>query len=81
MYAIREGNWKLLINLDDSRVELFDIPNDVMELSNVAEKHPGVVERLSKQVKTWAATLPEGPVEPSAGKNDYPWPKSGNTAR
>lgn len=60
MYAIRDDNWKLLFNPDGSRTELYDIPNDVMELNNMAEKHPDVVQRLSKKVKEWAATLPEG---------------------
>jgi arylsulfatase A-like enzyme len=75
MYAIRDGDWKLLLNPDNSRIELYDIPNDIMELNNLADKHPDVVKRLSEQVKAWAATLPEGPVEPEAGKNSYPWPK------
>ena len=75
--AIRDGNWKLLVNPDDSRIELYDIPNDVTELNNVAEKHPDVVKRLSARVKEWAATLPEGPIQPTAGSNAYPWPESG----
>ena len=74
--AIRDGNWKLLVNPDESRIELHDIPNDFMELNNVAEKHPDIVKRLSARVEAWAATLPEGPIHPAAGYNAYPWPKS-----
>jgi len=33
-----------------------------------------VVRRLSEKVLNWQKTLPPGPVEPVAGKNDYPWP-------
>ncbi|MDR1958011.1 MAG: sulfatase-like hydrolase/transferase [Planctomycetaceae bacterium] len=73
--AIREGQWKLLLNPDKSRVELYDIPNDPGEQNNLAEKYPDVVTRLSEIVLAWQKTLPEGPYEPSAGKNDYPWPK------
>ncbi len=75
MLAIRDGRWKLLMNPDGSRAELYDIPADPSELSNVAEKHPDVVARLARVAIEWQETLPEGPVEPSAGKNDYPWPK------
>ena len=75
MLSIRDGNWKLLMNPDRSRVELYDIPSDPSELNNLAKKHPDVVKRLSKRVLEWQATLPEGPVQPGAGSNAYPWPK------
>jgi arylsulfatase A-like enzyme len=74
MLAIREGDWKLLLNPDRSRVELYDIPRDPSELNNLAGRQPQVVARLAEKALAWQKTLPEGPVEPSAGKNDYPWP-------
>lgn len=72
--AIREGDWKLLLNPDRSRVELYDLPRDPTELSNLAEKHPGRVSALAKKALDWQATLPPGPLDPTAGKDDYPWP-------
>ncbi|HEV8130561.1 MAG TPA: sulfatase-like hydrolase/transferase [Acidobacteriota bacterium] len=72
--AIREGDWKLLLNPDRSRVELYDIPRDPTQLNNLADKHPDVVARLSEKVLNWQKSLPLGPVEPSAGRNDYHWP-------
>lgn len=72
--AIREGDWKLLVNPDRSRVELYDVPRDPTQLNNVAEHHKDVVERLAGKVLAWQKTLPEGPVEAAAGKDDYPWP-------
>jgi N-acetylgalactosamine-6-sulfatase len=75
MLAIRDGKWKLLMNPDRSRVELYDIPNDPSELNNRAKRHPDVVTRLSKRVLAWQATLPEGPLQPGAGSNAYPWPR------
>jgi N-acetylgalactosamine-6-sulfatase len=74
MLAVREGDWKLLLNPDRSRVELYDIPRDPTQLNNAAEKHPDIVERLAKEALAWQATLPKGPIEPSAGKATYPWP-------
>lgn len=73
--CIRESKWKLLMNPDRSRIELFDIPNDPSEMSNLAEKQPDVVRNLSRQVLAWSKTLPPGPVDSMAGRNDYPWPK------
>jgi len=75
MLAIRKGRWKLMLNPDRSRVELYDIPADVMELNNVADKNPDVVEALAREVTQWQQTLPDGPVFPVAGSNHYPWPQ------
>jgi len=72
--AIRDNKWKLLMNPDRSRVELFDLNQDLTQLDNVAEHHPDIVERLSKQVTEWAKTLPDGPHDPGAGKMNYPMP-------
>jgi arylsulfatase A-like enzyme len=79
--AIRDGNWKLLLNPDRSRIELYDIPQDPTELNNVAGQHPEIVQRLAERVLAWQKTLPAGPVEPAAGKADYPWPGTKKTAQ
>ncbi|MBA4065626.1 MAG: N-acetylgalactosamine 6-sulfate sulfatase (GALNS) [Isosphaera sp.] len=74
--SVRDGKWKLLLNPDRSRVELYDIPADSGELRNVADRHPEVVEKLAKQALAWQATLPKGPSDPDAGSDAYPWPKA-----
>ncbi|MGV3658588.1 MAG: sulfatase [Prosthecobacter sp.] len=66
--AIRDGNWKLLMNPDRSRVELYDVTQDLTQLNNVAGQHPEVVEKLAAQVTSWAKSLPQGPRDSSAGK-------------
>lgn len=76
MLAIRSGRWKLLMNPDRSRIELYDIPRDPSEVDNVASREPNVVRRLSKELLAWHKTLPPGPVDPGAGRADYPWPRS-----
>jgi arylsulfatase A-like enzyme len=76
MLAIRDGNWKLLMNPDGKRIELYDIPADPTELDNLAGQHPDVVRRLSAKLLHWHGTLPPGPVEAAAGSNAYPWPKN-----
>jgi N-acetylgalactosamine-6-sulfatase len=74
MLAIRQDNWKLLLNPSQDRIELYDVPNDPMELNNQADQHPDRVAQMSAQVLAWQATLPEGPIDPTAGSNAYPWP-------
>ena len=76
MLAIREGDWKLLLNPDRSRVELYDLPRDLTQLNNVAEKHPELVARLSEQVLTWSQGLPQGPTDPGAGTMHLPGPET-----
>lgn len=73
--AIRQDRWKLLMNPDRSRVELYDIPKDPSELNNVAGRHPAVVNELSARLLAWQGKLPKGPVSPEAGKNTYRWPQ------
>jgi arylsulfatase A-like enzyme len=77
MLAIRDGDYKLLMNPDGSRIELYDIPQDPTQLSNIAEKDTDVVARLSERLLAWNKTLPKGPVDPGAGQANYPWPGKG----
>jgi N-acetylgalactosamine-6-sulfatase len=72
--AIREGKWKLLMNPDRSRVELYDIVNDPTEVDNLAKEYPEVVEKLSKKILAWQKTLPPGSCDGTVGSNEYPWP-------
>ena len=73
--AIRDKNWKLLMNPDRSRIELYNIINDPGEVDNRANEYPGVVKDLSNILIKWLNTLPQSPVHPDAGKINYPWPK------
>jgi N-acetylgalactosamine-6-sulfatase len=72
--AIRDGPWKLHLNPDRSRIELYDIPRDPTQLQNLAARHPDVVERLAARALAWQKTLPPGPMDASAGKHVYAWP-------
>jgi arylsulfatase A-like enzyme len=73
--AIREGNWKLLVNPDGSRLELYDIVSDPMEINNVSARHSDISTRLSELVLGWHRTLPVGGRSKDAGVIYYPWPK------
>lgn len=72
--AVRAGDWKLLTNPNGSRTELYRIPEDPMELTNLASERPDVVDDLVARAHTWASTLPAGPRSPLEGSNAYPWP-------
>lgn len=56
--AVRDGDWKLLINPDGSETALYDLASDVGEQTNLAAAKPEVVDRLRSQVFVWYETLP-----------------------
>lgn len=51
--AVRDGKWKLLVNADGSRVELYDMLNDYDELHNVATVNPDIAARLKDMAIDW----------------------------
>ena len=73
---MRDGPWKLLLNPDGSRLELYDLRTDHTQLNNVAGQHPDVVAQLRPQVLAWYQTLPESPIDPNAGQMNYRQPGS-----
>ena len=56
--AMREGNWKLLVNADGSDRELYDIVADPNETRNVAKQHPDVADRMAAEAIAWRKALP-----------------------
>ncbi len=72
--ALRENHWKLLMNPDRSRVELYDLERDAGEVDNVAGQNPQVVAAMSGRLLAWKASVPGGKGDADAGANDYPWP-------
>ncbi|MDR2956369.1 MAG: sulfatase-like hydrolase/transferase [Prevotella sp.] len=57
--SMREGDWKLLINYDNSDVMLFNLKNDIYEKNNIAEKYPKITKRLKEKVIKWRSSLPK----------------------
>jgi arylsulfatase A-like enzyme len=56
--AMREGEWKLLCNYDGSSPQLYQLPGDAAEASNLSGRHPDVVEKMTRAVVAWHAGLP-----------------------
>jgi N-acetylgalactosamine-6-sulfatase len=59
--GIRDGAWKLLINEDLGRTELYNIEEDWAEKTNLVAEHPEIVEQLTRQLHEWQKTLPKNP--------------------
>ncbi len=63
--AVREGQWKLLCNLDGSGVELYNLKIDPTEKNNVAAMRPEIAKRLTESVQQWNRELPIDAVDPA----------------
>lgn len=59
--AIRHGDWKLLMNADGSRMELYNLREDVNETHNLATEHSTRVRQLKRRLLKWWKTR-NGPV-------------------
>lgn len=56
--AIREGDWKLLINADGTQAELYDLASDPNETTNRASTESAITEKLKQTVLNWRRSLP-----------------------
>lgn len=72
--AMREGPWKLLMNPDRSRIELYDLRQDPHELNNLAAEQPERVQHMGDRLLRWHGELPDSLVHPDAGQMIYRGP-------
>lgn len=56
--AMREGDWKLLVNADGSGAELYDLGTDPNETRNLATEQPEVLQRLMRAALKWRRSVP-----------------------
>ena len=56
--AVRDGNWKLLMNPDGSDVELYDFSNGFAETEDLAAKNPEIASRLKEALSEWWRAIP-----------------------
>jgi len=51
--AVREGDWKLVENYEDERLELFDLAKDPGETTNLAAQETARADGLRKKLREW----------------------------
>ena len=57
--AMRDGNWKFLVQFDGSRPQLYDFSKDVSESNNLAGQQPELVEKYTKMLLDWNKQFPK----------------------
>ena len=56
--AIREGDWKLLINTDSTGAQLYNLRTDPGERTNLVDPEAQKAEMLAREVLTWRRSMP-----------------------
>jgi arylsulfatase A-like enzyme len=51
--AVRAGDWKLLEYLEDDRIELYNLKDDLSESKNLAAARPDKARQLRRQLHAW----------------------------
>jgi len=69
--AIRAGDYKLIQRLEDGRVHLYDLKNDIGERNDLAEKMPEKVAELRQRLFAWYKETGARFLEPKDGR--IPW--------
>jgi arylsulfatase A-like enzyme len=56
--AIRDRNWKLLVNADGSQRELYDLETNRNETRNLAKENSQLADQLAERALHWRKSLP-----------------------
>ncbi|HSH09820.1 MAG TPA: sulfatase-like hydrolase/transferase, partial [Oceanipulchritudo sp.] len=76
--AMLDGDWKLLMNADRSRVELYNLREDMTETENRARYEKAIVEDMSARLMEWWDTEVPSPKKtpPYAGHPSWRMPRN-----
>ncbi|WP_083191568.1 sulfatase family protein [Formosa haliotis] len=59
--GVRDGDWKLVVDVTGNKYELFNLKNDWKEDHDLAKSNPKKAQELLEEIKEWKATLPTEP--------------------
>ncbi|MCC8171630.1 MAG: sulfatase [Parabacteroides sp.] len=72
--TVREGDWKLIYYYETGKKELFNIPDDIGETTDLSAVHPEIVKRLSRNLGDYLRRVDaQRPSFKATGKA-APWP-------
>ena len=59
--GIQDGKWKMLMNREFNRLELYNTDTDWAEQTDLSAQHPEKVKELEAKLDAWVLTLPADP--------------------
>ena len=63
----------MLVNPDGTEAELYNIPNDPMEMRNMVNEEPGIAKKLKDELLKWDDTLPYNDVYENYKPKSHKW--------
>lgn len=70
-WAVRMGKWKLVHNRK-GKLELYNLDDDIGETSDLAKKHPEIVERLRRRYLAWKDEMAPRMQKPKKSRRERP---------
>ena len=58
-FAVRKGDYKLVINGENSKPELYNLFDDLSETKNIIRANPEIADELDKLRRNWSSELME----------------------
>lgn len=71
--AVRIGHWKLIERLEDGRVHLYNLAEDVGELRDVADAHPERVNTMRAKLHAWYQDVDAKFLQAKSPDGPKPW--------
>ena len=66
-FAIRDSDWKLMLDRTQIPRELYNLIDDPLEFFNLLEEQAEVTERLNKKAQVYLADIANDPLRPRLG--------------
>jgi len=73
--AIRSGDWKLIENFEDSRLELYNLKDDISEKHDLAESKPEKARELHAKLVAWRESVGAKMPQPNTAQEDSDRPR------
>jgi arylsulfatase A-like enzyme len=71
IFAVRSGDYKLIIPGPNQPAQLFNLKKDVAETRNVADQQPGILAELAQKQAVWTQSLANA-MAPGTNAKDFP---------
>ncbi|HGY55970.1 MAG TPA: hypothetical protein ENK44_09725 [Caldithrix abyssi] len=66
VYAVRDGDWKLISDESLNRSLLYNLKEDPYEVKEVSRQHPDVVARLERSIRDIKKSIADDPLRPES---------------
>ena len=75
MSLVQVGDWKLMEFLEDGRLELYNLANDIGETKDLAKENPAKARELHERLVAWRAEVKAPMPTKNEGDTAQPKPK------